>query len=104
MQIHRGRDPYWSGYWQRKEQAYQPLPFVLHITLCSVSEHHKQNLDITNLDSGRFIEYLLERADVKPAWKAHTEHAFLAKLANATLPLENFKNYLIQDYLYLVRL
>lgn len=76
-------------------------------TLCHL---HRKNVFVSKLqtklsrNSGRFVEYLLERADVKPAWKEHTEHAFLQKLANGTLAIESFKNYLIQDYLYLVRL
>lgn len=53
--------------------------------------------------SGRFVEYVLERADVQPAWKEHTEHAFVAGLADGTLPGDSFKYYLIQDYLFLVR-
>jgi thiaminase len=56
-----------------------------------------------NDHSGRFIDYLLDRADVKAAWKEHTEHAFVAGLADGTLPVASFKYYLIQDYLYLVR-
>ena len=54
--------------------------------------------------SGRFIEYVLEREDVQPAWKQHTEHDFVAGLADGTLPVESFKYYLIQDYLFLVGL
>lgn len=53
--------------------------------------------------SGRFIEYLLDRPDVYNAWQAHTEHKFVAGLADGTLPVVVFKNYLIQDYLFLVR-
>jgi len=52
---------------------------------------------------GRFVEYVLERADVQPAWKEHTEHAFVAGLADGTLPGDSFKYYLIQDYLFLVQ-
>ncbi|KAG4027765.1 hypothetical protein MFRU_027g00580 [Monilinia fructicola] len=52
---------------------------------------------------GHFVEYLLERPDVKGAWRDHTEHAFVAALGDGTLPLESFKYYLIQDYLYLVQ-
>ncbi|ESZ99322.1 phosphomethylpyrimidine kinase [Sclerotinia borealis F-4128] len=52
---------------------------------------------------GRFVEYLLERPDVKGAWRDHTEHAFVAGLGDGTLPMESFKYYLIQDYLYLVQ-
>lgn len=40
---------------------------------------------------------------MKSAWKEHTEHAFVAGLGDGTLPVESFKYYLIQDYLYLVR-
>ncbi|CAG8955247.1 hypothetical protein HYFRA_00011229 [Hymenoscyphus fraxineus] len=52
---------------------------------------------------GRFIEYLLERSDVQKAWKEHTEHDFVAGMADGTLPIESFKYYLIQDYLYLIQ-
>jgi thiaminase II len=50
-----------------------------------------------------FIEYLLARPDVAIAWKQHTEHVFLERLADGTLPIEAFKYYLIQDYLYLIQ-
>lgn len=53
-------------------------------------------------DRGRFLEYLLDRPDVQKAWRAHTEHKFIAGLADGTLPIESFKFYLVQDYLYLV--
>lgn len=53
-------------------------------------------------DSDRFLEYLLDRPDVQKAWRAHTEHEFVSGLADGTLPVEAFKNYLIQDYLFLV--
>ncbi|KAK6610674.1 thiamine biosynthesis protein (thi-4) [Botrytis cinerea] len=53
--------------------------------------------------SGHFVEYLLDRPDVKGAWRDHTEHAFVKGLGDGTLPLESFKYYLIQDYLYLVQ-
>jgi thiaminase len=50
----------------------------------------------------RFLEYVLERPDVKEVWTAFTEHEFVKGMGDGTLPLENFKFYLIQDYLYLV--
>lgn len=53
---------------------------------------------------GRFIDYVLERDDVKGVWKKHIHHPFVKKLGANTLPLESFKYYLIQDYLYLVGL
>jgi thiaminase len=52
--------------------------------------------------SGYFIDYLLERKDVAGPWKEHTEHDFIKGLADGTLPVDKFKVYLIQDYLYLV--
>ncbi|KAI9368503.1 DNA polymerase family B-domain-containing protein [Aspergillus egyptiacus] len=52
---------------------------------------------------GRFLEYVLERPDVQPVWKNFTEHAFVAGLGSSTLPIERFKEYLVQDYLYLVQ-
>ncbi len=39
---------------------------------------------------------------MKDAWREHTEHDFVNRLADGTLPIESFKYYLIQDYLYLV--
>lgn len=53
--------------------------------------------------SGHFIEYLLGRPDVKAAWEAFMYHPFVMALGSGTLPLESFKGYIIQDYLYLVR-
>lgn len=60
---------------------------------------------MTNADlnaRGTFIDYLLEREDVKPAWHNFTHHEFVRKLGDGTLPYESFKHYMIQDYLYLV--
>lgn len=51
---------------------------------------------------GHFIEYLLERPDVSPVWHRFINHPFVLSLGNGELPLESFKGYLIQDYLYLV--
>jgi hydroxymethylpyrimidine/phosphomethylpyrimidine kinase / thiaminase len=52
--------------------------------------------------SGYFIEYLLERPDVKAAWRRFVHHPFVMAMGNGTLPLESFKGYIVQDYLYLV--
>lgn len=54
-------------------------------------------------DSGYFIEYLLSRADVKAVWDEFVHHPFVMGLGDGKLPLESFKGYIIQDYLYLVR-
>jgi thiaminase len=53
---------------------------------------------------GHFIEYLLEREDMLGPWHDYTHHKFIQGLQDGTLPLDHFKSYLIQDYLYLVSL
>ena len=44
-------------------------------------------------------DYLFE--NVKPIWEEYLKHDFLKNMGNGTLCKEKFKNYLIQDYLYL---
>ncbi|KAK4060841.1 uncharacterized protein Triagg1_10533 [Trichoderma aggressivum f. europaeum] len=51
---------------------------------------------------GYFVEYLLEHPAVRDVWKEFVYHPFVMALGNGTLPLESFKGYIIQDYLYLV--
>jgi hydroxymethylpyrimidine/phosphomethylpyrimidine kinase / thiaminase len=48
------------------------------------------------------VEYLLGRPDVQELWQQYTQHPFVMAIGNGHLPLESFKGYLIQDYLYLV--
>ncbi|KAK8922314.1 putative hydroxymethylpyrimidine/phosphomethylpyrimidine kinase 2 [Metarhizium anisopliae] len=48
------------------------------------------------------LEYLLQRPDVKDAWETFVYHPFVMALGDGTLPLESFKGYIVQDYLYLV--
>lgn len=52
--------------------------------------------------SGRFLEYALDRPDIRPVWQKFTEHEFVLGMGSGTLPVEKFKEYLVQDYLYLV--
>jgi thiaminase/transcriptional activator TenA len=42
------------------------------------------------------------RKDTAEDWEAYVTHPFLRRLANGTLPQAGFRNYLLQDYLYLV--
>ncbi len=63
---------------------------------------HLLTLYANEYESGHFVEYILNRPDVTGAWRQHTEHEFIYRMANGTLPLGAFKNYLVQDYLYLV--
>ena len=39
--------------------------------------------------------------EASPVWEAISAHPFLTELQDGTLPLENFRYYIIQDYLYL---
>ncbi|KAK8022217.1 phosphomethylpyrimidine kinase THI20 [Apiospora rasikravindrae] len=50
----------------------------------------------------RFVDYLLDRPDVAPVWHKFVNHPFVLAMGSGELPQESFKNYLIQDYLYLV--
>lgn len=43
------------------------------------------------------------KAAIEPEWKAYTEHEFVRKLGEGTLPLAVFQDYLVQDYLFLVQ-
>ncbi|KAE8155887.1 DNA polymerase alpha, catalytic subunit [Aspergillus tamarii] len=52
---------------------------------------------------GRFLEYALDRPDIRPVWQKFTEHEFVLGMGSGTLPVERFKEYLVQDYLYLVQ-
>ncbi|RAR07442.1 atp-dependent rna helicase dbp2 [Stemphylium lycopersici] len=45
---------------------------------------------------GNFISYLLDRDDVQIPWKEYTQHEFVQKMGNGTLPLEKFLYYLVQ--------
>lgn len=56
-----------------------------------------------SLDSGGFIEYMLERPDVAGVWKDFTHHEFVEQMGNGTLPVERFRFYMAQDFLYLVQ-
>jgi hypothetical protein len=56
---------------------------------------------LTDASDG-FVEYLLQRDDVESPWEQYTKHEFVQRLADGSLPVEYFKHYLIQDYLFLV--
>ncbi|RSL75073.1 hypothetical protein CEP51_011207 [Fusarium floridanum] len=51
---------------------------------------------------GYFIEWLLERPDVRDVWRDFVYHPFVMAIGDGTLPLESFKGYIVQDYLYLI--
>lgn len=45
---------------------------------------------------------MLDRPDVQKVWQKFTYHEFVEGMGHGTLPLDRFKEYLVQDYLYLV--
>lgn len=52
---------------------------------------------------GKFVDYILSRDDVKGPWQEHTQHNFVRQMQDGTLPIDNFRTYLIQDYLFLIQ-
>lgn len=40
---------------------------------------------------------------IGPEWQAYTEHEFVQRLGDGTLPLDVFQDYLVQDYRFLVQ-
>ncbi|KIW56045.1 phosphomethylpyrimidine kinase, variant [Exophiala xenobiotica] len=63
--------------------------------------NHFHNVQTLPFSQGHFIEYLLSHASVTAMWHKYTHHAFATGMARGTLPEPLFKNYLVQDYLYL---
>ncbi|KAF4831185.1 putative hydroxymethylpyrimidine/phosphomethylpyrimidine kinase 2 [Colletotrichum tropicale] len=64
--------------------------------------NHFHSIQTLPFAPGRFIEYMLARPDVKDVWSEFVYHPFVMAMGDGTLPLESFKKYLIQDYLYLI--
>lgn len=54
--------------------------------------------------SGHFVDYLISHPKVKDHWRDYTNHEFVNQLGAGTLDKESFKYYLMQDYLFLVRI
>ncbi|KAF4553679.1 Hydroxymethylpyrimidine/phosphomethylpyrimidine kinase 2-like protein [Elsinoe fawcettii] len=50
---------------------------------------------------GAFITYLLHHPLIAPLWHRFTHHPFLSALADSSLPLQSYKHYMTQDFLYL---
>lgn len=42
------------------------------------------------------------KRDAAPAWRAYVDHAFVRGMGDGTLPVEAFRHYLVQDYLFLI--
>jgi len=59
-----------------------------------------KNTAVLDLDFGLFGRL---RRDADDAWQRYMHHPFLKALGAGTLPLDGFKNFLVQDYLYLIQ-
>lgn len=105
--VHCGGHPDGAAAGRRQRPA-EPLSLVVRPAVFAVrfpslwSLIHLPKDGSLTFGSGYFIEYLLERPDVQPVWKEFVHHPFVMALGNGTLPLESFKGYIIQDYIYLV--
>lgn len=64
--------------------------------------NHFHSLNLLPFPPGGFIDYLLSRPDVAPAWHSFTHHDFVERMGDGTLALDRFKFYMTQDYLYLL--
>ncbi|KAJ5666910.1 hypothetical protein N7462_011319 [Penicillium macrosclerotiorum] len=65
--------------------------------------NHFHSLYTMPFAPGRFLEYIMDRPDIQQVWKKFTYHEFVEGMGQGTLPVERFKEYLVQDYLYLVQ-
>lgn len=63
--------------------------------------NHMHNIQHRPFAAGKFLDYLLSHPKVQPHWQRYINHEFTKKVGNNTLPLESFKYFLRQDYLYL---
>lgn len=103
MPVYRSRHPNGTGFGQGA-WAVEPFPFDLHTTLLAVSVvQGNLKTGVNVYHRGYFIEYLLSRPDVKAVWNKFVNHPFVMAMGDGSLPIESFKGYIVQDYLYLVR-
>ncbi|ORY81574.1 thiamin biosynthesis protein (Thi-4) [Protomyces lactucae-debilis] len=65
--------------------------------------NHMYRMSQLPFTPGAFIDFLIKHPKVQPAWTAYTEHSFVKGLQDGSLPLDAFKKFLRQDYLYLVQ-
>ncbi|RMZ71520.1 atp-dependent rna helicase dbp2 [Pyrenophora seminiperda CCB06] len=65
--------------------------------------NHFHSVYMLPFTTGNFISYLLDREEVQKPWKEYTQHEFVQRMGDGTLPVEKFMYYLVQDYLFLVQ-
>ncbi|KAJ3299928.1 hypothetical protein HK104_005840 [Borealophlyctis nickersoniae] len=61
--------------------------------------HFHTNVVPSNHWSKSFVDLL--KSSCAAEWKAYTDHAFVRGLADGTLPVESFRHYIRQDYIFL---
>lgn len=49
------------------------------------------------------MDYVLDRYDVQPVWHQYTHHEFVQRMGDGSLPIEAYRLFMEQDYLYLVQ-
>lgn len=65
--------------------------------------NHFHSLQVLPFAPGFFLDYLIGRPDIQPLWRTFTQHKFVRAIGDGSLPLDVFKRFLIQDYLYLTQ-
>jgi thiaminase/transcriptional activator TenA len=65
-----------------------------------MNQSSPDGIPVIDFDFGLFGRLRRESGD---AWQRYMRHPFLTALGAGTLPLEQFKNFLVQDYLYLIQ-
>ena len=63
--------------------------------------NHFHSISTNLFPPNSFIDYLLSHPRITPIWDKYVYHPFVTALADGSLPEEHFKNYMVQDYLYL---
>lgn len=64
--------------------------------------NHMNNITIRPFAKGHFLDYLKNHPKVAPLWDKYVNHPFTIQLARNELPLQSFRFFLKQDYIYLV--
>lgn len=65
--------------------------------------NHMHQISQSACRPGKFVDYLISHPRIASAWSDYTEHEFVQRLADGTLPVKAFEHFLRQDYLYLVQ-
>ncbi|GMM28509.1 bifunctional hydroxymethylpyrimidine kinase/phosphomethylpyrimidine kinase [Martiniozyma asiatica (nom. inval.)] len=52
--------------------------------------------------NGDALKYLYSHPKIEQHWQAYVNHPFMFKVRDMSLPLENFKHFIQQDYIYLI--